>query len=74
MPELLARTAHPAARVLDERISCNLIDHPDFFLLALHFRNWTDCGLTDADLPDMKTCFDSIGRSGIIYMYVFPFI
>ena len=72
MPKLRARTApvHPATRILHARISCNLIDHPDFLLVALHFRNWANCGFTDADLPDIKTCFDSIGRSGIIFMYV----
>lgn len=26
------------------------------------------CGIVDADLPDLKTCLDTMGRSGITQM------
>ena len=72
MPRLLAPTAtvHPATLICHERISCNLIDHPYFLFVASNFREWTNCGLTDEDVPDIKTCFDGVGRSDMFLMYV----
>ena len=41
-----------------------------FSLRASLNRDLEGCGITDADLADLKTCFDDIGRSGITVMYV----
>ena len=34
------------------------------------YRDFDECGITDVDLPDLKACFDTIGRSDITSMYV----
>lgn len=36
-------------------LSSSFVDHRDL----------TECGITDADIDDLKDCLDSIGREGI---------
>ena len=42
-------------------------------LLLSHYRDLSQCGLTDADNADLQLCLDTVGRSAISILYVFMF-